>query len=326
MRKLDTIRPIGTGFRFLIYWKIFKNYNMKKIILNISIAFAAMATVLVGCSKDDNNLNQEPSNSYSLYSSEALNDYQNIGAIHNLGLAYLQETNNLNYLSSDFDIVTSFSGRVYDFLRGNDSYVSYDSDSLDNVGILSSALENGNYANAENSLASTLQLAENIGVSSHALECVNAINSKFEEAKVLAKDKDGGDALSFLIVEIAKLESVYNEASFENNLDRGFALGYMYTALHSLKYWQNSVFNLGQPILVRDPDNPGNPPIEVTPMAGPALIPILVAVAKIDAAGYLYGWGRAMDNGIPNPECRIAAGKATAMEWSGAAIAGLMMK
>ncbi|OJV50753.1 MAG: hypothetical protein BGO31_00900 [Bacteroidetes bacterium 43-16] len=290
-----------------------KSKVMKKIILSVSVALLAI-TMIAACSKKGAEVDLSTPKLSTINGSAGLPDYYNVGLVHNLGLQHLIETNDLNNTSTNSELLSSFMLRTFEFLDGTDLYHSSPcgGDELQTSTHLSYALNNGFYGDANATFTWALNLLGN-QIGSIDLGYINSARLMMSSAEHLPVK----DRASFVSKEIINLINKYN-AETSTQLEPTLTLGFLHTLLHSNAFWaaRTNVNGGLNDFEITDPNNPSAPPIVLVPMVGP------MTIAQVDAAGYLYGWTQAWAvDQLPNPECRIAAGKRMAMQWSAVAIA-----
>lgn len=248
-------------------------------------------------------------------STSGFSDYFNVGEIHNLGLEYLIETNDLSSLNTNSELYQSFMRRIFEFLRGSDLYNVSEcvEDSLQTSNYLSYALDNELYGNSEATFDFVINLLGS-RVSTVDLAYINDARLLMSAAVAISV----GERYNFISEGVLNLIAEYNNEDV-HELQPTLILGFLHTLLYSNSFWDSRTDGDGNLMnfeIIDDPDNPSMPPVVLIPMLSP------ITVAQIDAAGYLYGWTQAwLVDQLPNPECRIAAGQRMAMQWSAVAIA-----
>jgi len=284
---------------------------MGKTIQKTLVTLTLITTILFSCKKGDNtDRSQSPKAAYR----SSLLDYENVGTVHNNLLDHLSFSNDLDSTSSDSDIAASLTGRSFAYLRTDSGYTSYANDSLINVYNVTYGLANNLYGNGSATFSYAINLIRRLNL--QELNYVNAANKVFDDAEQLAQNY----RIDYVKDGLQSLISAYEKETWKDS-EGDLAGGYLYTALHSINYWEGQISNPHfPPIYVKDP---------AQPMLGPFIVAVIAYatyIAQVDAAGYLYGWGRSYNSGETDPTVRINAGKATASEWSAAAGVGRFFK
>lgn len=256
---------------------------MKKI---KHLAFAVlgallMTAVFTSCYSDETNKLEEETE-LLLKQKPTSSSIQDLGELHNLGLAYLRNNESFSTTnSSDYIIDNSIA-----LLNLNDSNI----DLLYCKGTDSINLSNGLKEAVENNYFTNFNELNNLIFSTSAITVIE--KNQIQSLQNSLNNSIVNNDVLYLKNKIDEHIMLYESTPWEEGQGSSIG-GYLYVMKGSLEYWNGEINDNG--------DNNKQ----------------TLALVQVDAAGYLYGWFKAwVIDKYQNEECRIKAGLTMGVQFS----------
>ena len=225
--------------------------------------------------------------------------FAQMGAMHNATLDYVLTTlaGKTGGLSNA-QYADSLTRTVFPYLRTNYPGIFTANDSLYSDSTLLAGLNADDYYNGDSAWKAGLSYTSS-HITNHELAYINRIDTIFNASNALYAGSTitRDSTFGYIIARLNAVISTFNSDTWNTGSDGDAAAGALYIALYSAQYWRT-----------------------VTTYTDPPS-----SILRVDAAGYLFGWGRAwLVDQLDSPEARIHAGFTSATDWSAGLLASFL--